>query len=262
MKFGCLKLTLLVVMNTPAFGQDFFSQYSTKKNSIVNLQAPVTCASKERERLVEKLKGTAGTAMDSSQWFALNDQERSVIVEDLVFATTPHFNRKEFARDASGCTQYGLVPISMARDMKKYGQIQPLSSLDDFGRYVNEIGSKKICPGENGPLYKDAPYRAFFLTYGHYKMQVGFLLNSLNQFFRNPLEYSENMLNDRYKCPGTTVDKIELSPVIDAAASCSSHTDGETLLFDKTYLNKLIAYVSKSRDPFGGVVMGCFPGWK
>ncbi|MEI8027681.1 MAG: hypothetical protein WCI18_15140 [Pseudomonadota bacterium] len=268
MRKELLKITLTIAtISAPslALSQNFYLENKDKPNHILNFQKPQKCEFSDRRKLIEHLRSLGnGNIINPEIWAKLSSDEKEIIVQDIVLATTPHENRKKFKPDQAGCEQYGLVPLSIASAVAKGQRIPPLKNLFMFQEYVNKISSMRICSQLN-ILYQDAPYRSFFYSKTDFSQIVGFLQNAMELYFKDPDGYSRKAKETRLSCPNEPESAQavpRLAPKLDSSMSCSSHTDGDTLLFDKSYLISLMSYISENRDPFGGVVFGCWPGWQ
>jgi hypothetical protein len=248
-----------------ASSRNYYAENKDKPNSIINMQTPKPCEFPDRKRLIEHIKKLGGNrVLDQKVWQQLSADEKQIVAQDIIFATTPHVNRKNFKPDGAGCSQYGLVPLSLAAIAANGQRISPVKDLFAFQEYVNKISSMRICANSN-IRYEDAPYRSFFYAKSEFSQIAGYVENSINRFNENPEAYSRAADTKKMKCPNepeTAAPLPSLTPVLDSSLSCNSNTDGDTLLFDKGYLTNLVNYISENRDPFGGVVFGCWPGWQ
>ncbi len=268
MRKKLLKITLAIApLLTPSLAksQNYYMENKDKPNNILNFQKPQKCEFSDRRKLLERLRALGNNNIVTPEiWAKLSNDEKEIIVQDIVLATTPHENRKNFKADQAGCEQYGLVPLSIASAVAKGQRIPPLKNLFVFQEYVNKISTMRIC-SQLDILYQDAPYRSFFYSKTDFSQTVGFLQNTMEMYFKDPDGYSRKSKETRLSCPNEPESNLavpRLAPKLDSSMSCSSHTDGDTLLFDKSYLISLMSYISENRDPFGGVVFGCWPGWQ
>jgi hypothetical protein len=248
-----------------ASSQNFYRENKDKPNNILNFQSPKKCVFPDRQKLIDRIKSLGNTHVINQQiWAKLRSDEKEIIAQDIILATTPHENRKKFKPDEAGCQLYGLVPLSIASAVAKGQRVPPLKNLFKFQEYVNQIGGMRICSNLN-TLYQDAPYRSFFYSKSDFSQVVGFIQDRIDMYFQDPDGYSRKAKETRLSCPNQPESNLavpRLAPVLDQSMTCSSHTDGDTLLFDKSYLIGMMSYISENRDPFGGVVFGCWPGWE
>lgn len=263
-----LKISLAIAQALAAslaLSQNFYKENKDKPNHILNFQKPQQCEFSDRRKLIEHLRSLGSANVINSQiWAKLSGDEKEIIVQDIILATTPHENRKKFKADPAGCQQYGLVPLSIASAVAAGQRVPPLKNLFQFQEYVTKIGPMRICSNLN-ILYQDAPYRSFFYSKSDFPQIVGFIQDAIETYFKDPDGYSRKAKENRLSCPNEP-DSAQavprLAPKLDTSMACSSHTDGDTLLFDKSYLISIMSYISENRDPFGGVVFGCWPGWE
>lgn len=257
--------TLALCAATEATSRNYFNENKNRPNSIINMQSPKQCEFPDRKKLLEKVKKLGGgTTINQQIWKQLNADDKQIIAQDIISATTPHVNRKKLGQDSTGCSQYGLVPLSIAAKVANGERVPPLKNLFEFQEYVNRLSSMRICAKLN-TRYEDAPHRSFFYSKSDFSQISGYVEGSIERYFENPEAYARLVNSKRLTCPNepeTNGPLPSLAPVLDSSFSCSSHTDGSTLLFDKSYLTDLVAYISENRDPFGGVVFGCWPGWQ
>jgi len=249
-----------------AVSQSYYQEYEGKKNNILNFQKPRQCQYPDRKALVERLRqlGGGSNVINQKVWRQLSGSEKLIVSQDFIFATMPHVNRKKFPDVSGECAQYGLVPLSIASRARNGEKVPPLEDSFAFQAAVAEIASRRICEGST-LTYQDAPYRSFFYSKSTFPQIGGYLQGALDAYFQDRAAYARKANESRFPCPGSSESAQalpQLDPILDASLGCSTHTDGATLLFDRSYLIRLMSYISENRDPFGGVVFGCWPGWQ
>lgn len=257
----------VVGFSTAAFSAtdetNFYEKNINKPNSIVMMQKPVPCKSPDRARLVQKIKSTGFPAVQKASWDTFSGKEKDMIVQDLILSTTPHFLRRP-ATSGAACEVYGLVPLTMALDGERGVAMQKLSSLKEFDGYVKGIEKKRVCDNST-TTYEAEPWRSFFSSKRTFQQATGFFRGVFEKFLSEGNVAYMNYVrarNAKTNCTNVSLPDVDFTPILDSSYSCNSYTGGDTLLFDKEYLKSMVEYISKNRDPFGGVVYGCFPGWK